>query len=278
MTGSKIMHKSEISNPVAEAFSRKSTVYDQFGEHHDNLTRMRRRVYAAVTRHLPKNAHLLEINAGTGLDAAALLHLQKDITVHATDLADGMIEAIHTKIKTQRLTGRLTAQQLSFTHLDQVENGPFDAVYSNFGGLNCIEDLSTVTTHLPKILRPGGVAVWVIMPPICPWEMSLLFKDWRVATRRLRKNGVMANVEGVDFRTWYFTAGRVISDFGPQFECIGLEGLSVVTPTADNKTFAVKHPTFFKRLVQIDETISGIWPFNRMGDFFILTMKRKTND
>ncbi len=256
---------------VSKAFSRKSFVYDEFGENHVNLTRMRERVYAAVNRHIPPNSHLLEINAGTGLDAQNIVRLGH--TVHATDLSDGMVEAIQTKIKTAQLDGKLTAERLSFTALDQVQNGPFNAVYSNFGGLNCVQDLRPVTQHLPKILRPGGLAIWVIMPPICPWEISLFLKDWRVATRRLRPNGVVANVEAVQFRTWYFTPKQVMRAFGPQFELLHLEGLSVVTPTADNKTFAPRRPNLFKRLVQLDEAVSHMWPFNRMGDFFILTMK-----
>lgn len=258
---------------VAHAFSRKSAVYDAFGEDHPNLTRMRQRVYSAITRHLAPSAHLLEINAGTGLDASHLV--KQGYTVHATDLAPGMVNAIEQKISSQNLTGLLSAQQLSFTQLDQVKHVPFDGIYSNFGGLNCVANLKGITQHLSAILRPGGIVVFVVMPPICPWEISLLFKDWRVATRRFRKNGVIANVEGVNFRTWYFTPKQVIADFGPQFECIGLEGLSVVTPSADNKTFAVKRPTLFRRLVQIDEAISHQWPFNRMGDFFILTMCKK---
>ena len=134
---------SPINNPVAEAFSRKSAVYDAFGEDHPNLTRMRQRVYAAVTRHLKPGSHLLEINAGTGLDASQLV--KSGYTVHATDLAPGMIEAIEQKVADQQLDGRLSAQQLSFTNLDQADNGPFDAVYSNFGGLNCVADLKDVT-------------------------------------------------------------------------------------------------------------------------------------
>lgn len=256
---------------VSEAFNRKSVVYDEFGEDHPNLTRMRERVYSAVTRHLDPNSHLLEINAGTGLDASNIVHLGH--SVHATDLSDGMVDAIEQKIVAQKLDGKLTAERLSFTNLDQVKNGPFDCIYSNFGGLNCIEDLTAVTRHLPAILRPGGLVVWTIMPPICPWEMALFLKDWNVATRRFHKNGIVANVEGVPFKTWYFTPRQVMAAFGPNFERIGLEGLSIVTPTADNKTFSRKRPKLFRRLVTIDETISHVWPFNRIGDFFILTMR-----
>lgn len=270
------MTKTDHTTAVAEAFGRKSVVYDDFGLDHANLTRMRQRVYTAVTQHIQPGSHLLEINAGTGLDASELV--KRGFTVHATDLSAGMVEATKHKVRTQQLQlgGKLTVEQLSFTQLDRVQNKPFDAIYSNFGGLNCIPNLSQVTQHLPKILKPGGLAIWVIMPPVCPWEMGLVFKDWQVATRRFQADGVVAHVEGVTFKTWYFTVRQVVKAFGPQFEQIGLEGLSVVTPSADNKTFALKYPALFKKLVTIDEKISGIWPFNRVGDFFILTMRLKS--
>ncbi|MEM8858270.1 MAG: class I SAM-dependent methyltransferase [Chloroflexota bacterium] len=261
------------TSSVAEAFGRKSVVYDAFGKDHENLTRMRERVYGAITRQLKPGSHLLEINAGTGFDAVQMV--TRGYSVHATDLSAGMVDSIKEKIVKHEIGSRLTAEELSFTELNQVQNGPFDGVYSNFGGLNCVPDLSEVTRHLPSILRPGGLAIWVIMPRICPWELGLMFKDWRVATRRFRPDGVMANVEGVQFKTWYFSPGQAIRAFGPQFECVGLEGLSVVTPSADNKTFALNRPKLFRRLVTLDENISTTWPFNRMGDFFILTMKLK---
>jgi methylase of polypeptide subunit release factors len=80
---------------------------------------------------------ILELNAGTGSDAAYFA--DKGFLVHATDVADGMVNAI--KEKAARLPERLTVQQLSFTELESVEGAPFDLVFSNFGGLNCIPDL-----------------------------------------------------------------------------------------------------------------------------------------
>lgn len=253
------------------AFGRKAAVYDAFGEGHEHLAWMRERVYTAVTRHVPVGSHLLEINAGTGLDAAALV--QRGYRVHATDLAEGMVAAIEQKIETHALHGRLTAQRCSFTNLDAVPHGPFAGVYSNFGGLNCTADLTAVTRHLPHLLQPNGVVVWVIMPPVCPWELALLFKDAKVATRRLRRHCTPSHVEGVHFTTWYFTAPQVIRAFGPRFAVLGLEGLSVLTPTADNHTFAPRHPRLYHALRTLDERLNQ-WPVLRgWGDFFILTMR-----
>lgn len=256
---------------VALAFSRKALVYDEFGRDHANLTRMRQKVYAHLQAVTPPGSHLLELNAGTGLDATALVAL--GYTVHATDLAPGMIAEIGRKIAANNLQDRLSVQQCSFVALDQVTGGPFDGVYSNSGGLNCIADLTQVTRRLPALLRPGGTATVVVMPRICPWELLALPRDFRVGTRRLRPGGVMARVEGVAFRTTYFTATQVRRAFGREFDPIRLEGLSVFTPTADNKTFAVKHPRLYRRLVRLDDALCRWPPFRAWGDFFILTMR-----
>lgn len=256
---------------VADAFSRKAAVYDAFGENHEQLTRMRQKVYDHISRHHTPGSSLLELNAGTGLDASQLV--QRGFRIHTTDLSSGMVQKIEQRIAQQGLHNQLTAQQCSFTELDQVTTGPFDGVYSNFGGLNCIEDLTAVTRHLPRLLKPGSIVTWVIMPPICPWELALIFKDVRVATRRLRPGGVIAHVEGVTFKTSYFTVNQVRRAFGPQFHQVQLEGLAVITPTADNKTFARRHPRLYDWLVQIDDWLACKRPFNHWGDFFILSMK-----
>ena len=255
---------------VANAFSRKAAVYDAFGENHEQLTRMRRKVYDHISQLHAPGSYLLELNAGTGLDAAQLV--QRGFKVHATDLSPGMIAAIEQKIAQHNLENQLTAQQCSFTNLHQVEKGPFDGIYSNFGGLNCIGDLTAVTRHLPRLLKPGGVVTWVIMPPICPWEWALIVKDVRVATRRLRPGGITANVEGVPFKTSYFSVKQVRRAFGPRFQQIRLESLALLTPTADNKTFAVQRPRLYRQLVCWEDRLSHRRPWNHWGDFFIISM------
>lgn len=256
---------------TAQAFSRKAAVYDTFGIDHVNQTRMREKVYAHVTALVPAGSHLLELNAGTGFDAVNLV--RRGYRVHATDIAPGMIAEIERKVAREDLSDRLTVQQCSFTNLAAITAVPFDAVLSNSGGLNCISDLTRVTRDLPRLLRPGAIVTWVIMPRIYPWELAVSVKDWRVGTRRLRRGGVIANVEGLPVPTWYHRARDVAAAFGPRFAQVRLEGLSVVTPPADNKTFAVNHPRLYARLVRLDNALCNTRPFNGWGDFYILSMR-----
>jgi hypothetical protein len=113
--------------------------------------------------------------------------------------------------------------------------------------LNCLADLSLVTRHLARVLAPGGKVTWVIMPPVCPWEIALLLKGkGRLATRRLRRGGTLANVEDVRFMTYYFTPRQVLAALGPNFQLRRLEGLSVFTPPADRIDFPRRHPRLYR--------------------------------
>ncbi len=80
---------------VSAGFSLKAQIYDAFGEGHPNLERMRRKVYAHVLGFLRPGDHILELNAGTGADAA--FFARQGYSVHATDLSPGMVAAIAAK-------------------------------------------------------------------------------------------------------------------------------------------------------------------------------------
>jgi len=257
---------------VAEAFSRTAEKYDAFADDHPNQSRMRSKVYAHVQRYIPAGSRILELNCGTGTDAVELA--RRGYRVHATDIAAGMLERLQGKIVKFDLTEKITYQQCSFTELDQIQGSPFDAVFSDLGGLNCIPDLSPVIAQLPKVLRPNGLVTWVLMPPVCLWEMAEIFRGHpRLAFRRFSKNGTRAHLEGLYFTVYYFTPKKVLQWFGDQYDCLALEGLSVITPTAESKNFARRYSRLYRTLSWLDDRVASHFPWRGWGDFFIVTMR-----
>jgi SAM-dependent methyltransferase len=235
---------------------------------------MRAKVYAAFERFVPRGAHVLELNAGTGTDA---LHLaQRGYRVHATDIAPGMLARLRDKVATHGLEDRVSVQQCSFLALDGVGGGPYDAVFSDLGGLNCCADLAPVFRSLDGLLRPGGIAVVVVMPPICRWELALVFTgQFRLASRRLTAGGVRAHLEGREFTVHYFTPRQVLDAFGAGYERLAVEGISVLTPTAESKKLAKDHPGVYRALAAADDGLSPHAPFSRWGDFFLAAVRRR---
>jgi ubiquinone/menaquinone biosynthesis C-methylase UbiE len=262
----------EALETVAEAFSRAAGRYDAFAEDHPHLARMRAKVYAHLRRYLPPGAHILELNAGSGVDPVYLA--QQGYHVHATDIAPGMLARLRDKVETLGLSERITIQQCSFTDLAQVEGGPFDAVFSNMGGLNCIPDLSPVIRDLPKVLRPGGLVTWVLMPRVCLWEMAELFRGhFRVAFRRLSRAGVRSHLEGLYFTVYYFSPAQALAWFGDDYPFLRLEGLSVITPTAESKNLAKRWPRLYAALAWMDDRLAPRAPWSGWGDFYILSLR-----
>ncbi len=257
---------------IAEAFSRTAEKYDSFAEDHPHLTRMRKKVYSHVMRHVPRGAHILELNAGTGTDAVQLA--QRGYFVHATDIAPGMLNRLPEKVERLGLQDRVTMEALSFLSLENVHGAPFDAIFSDLGGLNCIPDLTPVIRQLPAVLKPGGIVTWVLMPHICLWEMAEVFRgNISLAFRRFSSGSVRANLEGLNFDVYYFSPRQVIKWFRNDFELLALEGLSVITPTAESKNFAKGHPRLYRTLSWLDDRLSPHWPWSGWGDFYILTMR-----
>lgn len=257
---------------IAQAFSRTAEKYDRFAEDHPNLTRMRARVYAHFKRFLVSEAHILELNSGTGTDAVYLA--QQGHHVHATDIAPDMLGRIQDKVNRFGLSDRVSVQKCSFTDLGQVGSGPFDAVFSNLGGLNCIPDLSQVAKSLSSLLKPGGVVTWVLMPPIYVSELALaLSGNFKVAFRRLAPRGTLAHLEGLHFMIYYYTPDQVIDAFGPEYVPLSLEGLSVFAPPAESKNLAKRHPSLYRCLCWLDDHLARRAPFSRWGDFFIISLR-----
>ena len=258
---------------IAEAFSRTAEKYDAFAEDHPHLTRMRGKVYDHIKRQLPPGAHILELNAGSGVDAIHLAQL--GYYVHATDVAPGMLARLRDKVDTLGLGGRVTVQECSYTNLELIQGGPFDAVFSDMGGLNCIPDLSLVICNLPQVLRPGGLVIWVLMPPVCLWEMAEILRGHaRLAFRRFTRSGTYSHLEGLYFPVYYFSPQQVLQSFGPDYHCLAVEGLSVITPTAESKNLARRSPRLYAALAWLDDRLAPHTPWSGWGDFYILSLRQ----
>jgi len=259
-------------NTIAEAFSLTAEKYDSFAVDHPHLTRMRRKVYAHIGRWLAPGSRILELNAGTGTDAVALA--QAGYSVHATDIAPGMLERLQEKVGRLGLGDKVTMQECSFTELDAVRGGSYDAVFSDLGGLNCIPDLRPVIRDLPQVLRPGGLVTWVLMPRVCLWELGLVFTgQFSLALRRLRRGGTIAHLEGHTFPVYYFSPRQARAWFGGDYRFLALEGLSVITPTAESKNLARRLPRLYRGLSWLDDHLSTRPPWRGWGDFYIMSMR-----
>ena len=258
---------------VAEAYNRNADKYDEFIENNPNLQRMRQKVYAHVTSLLPQGARILDLACGTGTDA--FWFAQHGYTVHGVDISDGMLKRATEKAKQLGLKSRATFEHLSYTELGRLGKKQFDCSFSNFGGLNCVSDLKLVGEEVRPLLKANAKVIWALMPPFCLWESAMLLRGrFKLATRRFSGKSTVFK-EGLNYHVYYYTPKQVAQAWGSDFELESVRALSVITPPATNKDFALQRPGMFSLLGKLDDALETVYPFKYWGDFTIVTLNRK---
>lgn len=247
---------------------------------------MRELVHKVYLKYIPDGSSILELNAGTGVDAVFLA--EQGYKIYATDISDVMIDEIQEKVKNltfsrfqpdhvKKAKITIKAEALSFDEISRLPENNFDVVVSNFGGLNCINDFSKLSGDLAAKLKPHGLFIAVVMNKICPWEVFyyLLILKFSEAFRRFNRNGIMAELNGEKVLTYYFSPGEFAESFAAHFDKVNLYALANQTPPPYLIGIYNKLKPLVKLWMKIDELTMGLPVFNRFGDHFIIIMKKK---
>ena len=260
---------------VNAAFSKQSPIFDEIDDNNQLILWVRNRVHDEVLAHIPQHAHLLELNCGTGIDA--LFFARNGIRVTATDNAEGMLAQLNKKVADAQMEDKITTARCSFNELEKLgDEIKYDYVFSNFGGLNCTNQLDKVLTDIDRLLKPDGRFTLVIMPKVCLWEMFMVFRGYfKTAFRRFRKGGTKAKVEGLYFDCFYYNPQFIIDHLADSFRLVSLKGLSITVPPPFIEHFVERHPRLFARLERWENKIWDKAPFKSWGDHFMITMEKK---
>lgn len=257
-----------------QSFNKIAGEYDLRDNANPILQWMRGVVHKVYLQHLSKNAKVLELNAGTGVDAIFLA--QKGMSVFATDISDNMIMKAMSNVKAQMPNADIKFEVLGFNEIDRLNDSGFDAVVSNFGGLNCIDDFTKLSTDLAAKLKQGGKFIAVVMNRICPWEIFYYCVrfDLKNAFRRFKKEGVMAELNGEKVLTYYFSPRQFAEQFNENFTLEKVYTLGYYTPPPYLAGVYNKLKPIVKIFMNVDEIIKGLPFFRSFGDHYIVVMRK----
>lgn len=261
---------------AAEAFTKQSRVFDQLYNDDLIIQYKRQRVREHILKYVQPACTMLELNCGSGEDA--IYFAKKGFTVHATDVSTGMLEVLKQKIDSNGYSDKVSLEECSFTELEYLQvRQSFDYVYSNFGGLNCTAELEKVLSSLNTIVNPGGVITLVIISKFCLWETLILFKGrFKTATRRFFSNkGRKAHVEGNFFKCWYYSPSFIKKHLQTDFDLLSVEGLCTIVPPSYIENFGEKYPKVFRFLKKKEDQLRNRWPWKFIGDYFIISFRKK---
>jgi|ERR1700690_1639489 len=236
---------------------------------------------AAVWSELAKSFHpkdrILEIGCGTGIDACFLA--ERGVQVVACDPSSQMVEVATRRIQERGLQKRVHPLVLSAEDIpDLSEDEPFDGAFSNFGALNCIEDLSQVARGLAKLLNPGAIALLCWMGPCCAWEMiwSLAHGNRDKAFRRQNREGVTARIaDGTFLQVHYPSVKLLANTFAPGFRLRSIKGVGVAVPPSYLEPWAERHPRLLELCQQFDSWTSRFPGIRSLGDHVLVRLERE---
>jgi SAM-dependent methyltransferase len=218
---------------------------------------------------------VLELNCGTGIDAVHLA--ETGVRVLACDISPRMIE-----LACQRLNATQLGELVDFRVLATEDiavlgsEGPFDGAFSNFSGLNCVEDLSAVARNLAQLLKPGARVLLCMVGRFFLWEIAwyLAQGNPRKAMRRFSRGNVGRLSDNATVRVYYRSVGAVARTFAPDFRLRHWRGIGVTVPPSYSENWARRFPRVLKALARADRCLGRIPALRRMADCVLLHFER----
>ncbi len=228
----------------------------------------------AVWRRLDKifspGQKLLELNCGTGIDA---VHLAKrGMQLVACDISSRMIE-----LARQLAASTNTSDLVDFRVLpnEEIRSIPgenlFDGAFSNFCGLNCVEDLPAVVRELTRLVRPGAPVLLCMIGRFVPWEIAWFMARGEPgkAFRRLRANSFRSSDPGA-VCIQRPRVREIVSVMSPAFRLRRWSGVGMAVPPTYTENRMQHFPRMIKGLAGIDRMIEDLPLFRRMADCVVM--------
>lgn len=257
--------------------NRSKKVFDEYAESYDqefSETKLgilyRKRIHQYFYRYWSSGKRILELNCGTGEDAVLLAHLGNNVV--ATDISPRMLAAAKSKSMNYEKSNLLEFREISLNELEKLSNSEYDGVLSNFGGLNCIPDIDSVSRNLKKIVRPEGIVMLCIMGRYVIWEwiwysVKLRF---RTAFRRIFGHTAWRGVDIYYPKSQYVVASMKQSGF----ELVEGECLGILLPPSYVSHIVERNFWFFSRLDRLERYISKIMCLKNFSDHYFLVFRR----
>lgn len=221
---------------------------------------------------------ILELNMGAGDDAA--LFSEKDFNLVATDVSEEMLKITIQKANQFSMQTKISSQYLDLDCFDETMfDKKFDLIFSNFGGLNCIQPdaLQKFLQKIPLLLAPKGRFVGVVMPKFCLWETGYQLLRFRFgeAFRRLTRKEVINKIQGATLKTWYYNPSQVKKWASNKLKVVATTPVGFATPPSYLEYQFSNRKRLLLRLSRLEKKFNHVSFLSGMSDHFLIDLQLK---
>jgi ubiquinone/menaquinone biosynthesis C-methylase UbiE len=270
-----------MSRTLAQNVPAIPLAFDSIAERYDDIftqtiigRTQRNAVWESLTQAFSPAGHVLELNCGTGEDAFFLA--RRGNSVNACDASPAMIAVAQRRKSREAPQAEIQFHLLCSEHISEMEStGPFDGIFSNFSGLNCVTDIHAVAMSISKLIRPGGRVLICLSSRFCVWEVLwfLLHGNAGKAFRRF-SGRTIASLNGVSIPVWYPSIRSLRKAFADSFRLRSFRAVGLFVPPSYVEPFIRGHKSFISLFASLDRALAGL-PFLRcVGDHVLLDFER----
>lgn len=240
---------------------------------------LRDRSLAWLRPHFASAKFLLDIGCGSGMETLPLLRAGHEIL--AVDISEAMLEVVRAKARAEGLQEQLRTRRVAARELETLVTewgeGSIGGAYSTYGALNCEPDLTPVATALGRLLPGGASFVAGVYNRWCLFEIAGYGISGRPGRARARwKNPVLVGSSRFCVDVFAYSVPSFQRIFEGAFDVVRTEGVAVILPPSDLSLYAEKLSRRFEQLAEIDRAMGPRWPWNMLGDHFLMTLERRT--
>ena len=191
----------------------------------------------------------------------------------ATDASNAMVAAATRKTHAYNVGDRVSVRVLSIDDAAAtIAEGPFDAVHSNFGGLNCVGDLGAAMRSIATLVRPGGVVVLVVMGPFVPWELAWFAAKGQPskAIRRLRGKTTWRGMTIA-----YPSPRKLIRSAAPWFTADRVLPIGIALPPSYVNGWISRRPRMLRWLAEAEDVLAVLPGSAWLGDHYLIVLRRR---
>jgi ubiquinone/menaquinone biosynthesis C-methylase UbiE len=269
--------------PVAPA---NQAYWDQTAENYDSIFSetvigrvQRDAVWRELDKHFQPGMRILELNCGTGVDAVHLA--ARGIRVVACDLSSKMIDAARQRLGGAGLEALVDFRVLATEEIDSLAgDAPFDGAFSNFSGLNCVQDISQTARNLARLLKPSAKTLLCMVGRFSLWEMAWHLAEGKpaLALHSFRRKPTTHISAQSAVLVHYPSVSDMRRMFAPEFRLRGWKGIGVAVPPSCLEPFARRVPGMVGGLAKIDHYLGRAPIFRSMGDCVLLQFERLSEE
>jgi len=250
--------------------------YDDLFSRNGSGDWIRRRVQNILLQKFKRGDRVLELNCGTGTDAVFLA--SHGIHVTATDISPRMVEMAGQKARTLGLESMISTAVVDSTNPASLPERNFDGAFSNFDGLNYLDDVGVFADRIGALLKPGAPLICTVLNRVCLWEVLYFAGTMRPgrALRRVtrRAEELMREQKPMVLRLYF--PREFAAYFSRDFLAKRTTAFGLLLPPAGLRWLHTTGKRVLENLEWWEGLISGIYPAYNFSDHYVVEFERRS--